>query len=451
MTAPPRVVIAGSGSGVGKTVITTGLMSRLSKGRKVQGYKVGPDFIDPMYHTAATGRPSRNLDSYFMERGALLNLFGWSSRDADLAVVEGGRGLYDGLTSTGDTGSTAEIAKFLQAPVILVVNARSLAKSAAAHVLGFKMLDRPVNIAGVILNNVGGERHRQKVVEAVESLTGTEIVGTIERRRESLPERHLGLMTLDGGQDARALLRDLEDLVAEIDVERILEIAGSAPEIELDKGSPYPNYDAQGVKVAVPRDRSFCFYYPENLESLEAAGAKLVFFRPTEGERLPDCDAVYMGGGYPEVHAELLEGNSDFLEGLRQMSEQGALVYGECGGLMVMCRSIDAFGRLNRMAGIFDARAVLTRDRQGLAYVRARGTADNFIFPGLDLRAHEFHYSRLEPIPSGPYGFSIQRGTGIGHSMDGIMVRRSMGTYMHQHALANPSWGRALVKSASRS
>jgi len=451
MTAPPRVVIAGSGSGVGKTVITTGLMSRLSKGRKVQGYKVGPDFIDPMYHTAATGRPSRNLDSYFMERGALLNLFGWSSRDADLAVVEGVRGLYDGLTSTGDTGSTAEIAKFLQAPVILVVNARSLAKSAAAHVLGFKMLDRTVNIAGVILNNVGGERHRQKVVEAVESLTGTEIVGTIERRRESLPERHLGLMTLDGGQDARALLRDLEDLVAEIDVERILEIAGSAPEIELDKGSPYPNYDAQGVKVAVPRDRSFCFYYPENLESLEAAGAKLVFFRPTEGERLPDCDAVYMGGGYPEVHAELLEGNSDFLEGLRQMSEQGALVYGECGGLMVMCRSIDAFGRLNRMAGIFDARAVLTRDRQGLAYVRARGTADNFIFPGLDLRAHEFHYSRLEPIPSGPYGFSIQRGTGIGHSMDGIMVRRSMGTYMHQHALANPSWGRALVKSASRS
>lgn len=451
MTAPPRVVIAGSGSGVGKTVITTGLMSRLSKGRKVQGYKVGPDFIDPMYHTAATGRPSRNLDSYFMERGALLNLFGWSSRDADLAVVEGVRGLYDGLTSTGDTGSTAEIAKFLQAPVILVVNARSLAKSAAAHVLGFKMLDRTVNIAGVILNNVGGERHRQKVVEAVESLTGTEIVGTIERRRESLPERHLGLMTLDGGQDARALLRDLEDLVAEIDVERILEIAGSAPEIELDKGSPYPNYDAQGVKVAVPRDRSFCFYYPENLESLEAAGAKLVFFRPTEGERLPDCDAVYMGGGYPEVHAELLEGNSDFLEGLRQMSEQGALVYGECGGLMVMCRSIDAFGRLNRMAGIFDARAVLTRDRQGLAYVRARGTADNFIFPGLDLRAHEFHYSRLEPIPSGPYGFSIQRGTGIGHSMDGIMVRRSMGTYMHQHALANPSWGRALVRSASRS
>jgi len=332
-----------------------------------------------------------------------------------------------------------------------VINARSLAKSAAAHVLGFKMLDRTVNIAGVILNNVGGDRHRRKAVEAVESLTGTEIMGTIERRRESLPERHLGLMTVDGGEDTRALLRDLEDLVAEIDVERILEIAGSAPEIELDKGSPYQNDVAQEVRVAVPRDQSFCFYYPENLESLEAAGARLLFFSPTEGERLPDCDAVYLGGGYPEVHAELLEGNSDFLEGLRQMSEQGALVYGECGGMMVMCRSIDAFGKLRRMAGIFDARAVLTADRQGLAYVRARGTADNFLFPGLDLRAHEFHYSRLEPIPSGPYGFSIQRGTGIGHSMDGIMLRRSMGTYMHQHALANPSWGRAMVRSASRS
>ena len=201
MIALPRLVIAGAGSGVGKTVIATGLMSRLSRDRRVQGFKVGPDFIDPMYHTAATGRPSRNLDSFFMDQGTLLNLFGWSTSDADLAVIEGVRGLYDGLTATGDTGSTAEIAKFIHAPVVLVVNARSLAKSAAAHVLGFKMLDPEIHIAGVILNNVGGERHRCKAVEAVENLTGTEVIGTIERQRGRLPERHLGLMTLGEAGD----------------------------------------------------------------------------------------------------------------------------------------------------------------------------------------------------------------------------------------------------------
>jgi cobyrinic acid a,c-diamide synthase len=449
MTAPPRLVIAGAGSGVGKTVIATGLMSRLSRHHRVQGYKVGPDFIDPMYHATATGRPSRNLDSFFMDRDTLVNLFGWSSRDADIAIVEGVRGLYDGLTATGDTGSTAEIAKFIRAPVVLVVNARSLAKSAAALVLGFKMLDPGVNIVGVILNNVSGERHRRKAIEAVESLTGTEVVGTIERQRDKLPERHLGLVTTDEAGDAGALMRRLEDLVADVNIERLMEIAKNAEPMDFPTAAPFKNEAPKGMTIAVPRDRSFCFYYPENLESLEAAGAKVATFRPTEGDGLPDCDAVYLGGGYPEVHAERLATNHDFLEGLKQMSEDGKLVYGECGGLMVMCNSICASGHEHKMAGIFDTRATLTDDRQGLAYVRARGTNDNFLFPGMEIRAHEFHYSRLDPVPPGPYGFQVHRGTGIGGSMDGIIVRRSMGTYMHQHALANPSWGISMVRAAA--
>jgi len=448
MTAPPRVVLAGAGSGVGKTVIATGLMSRLSRGHTVQGYKVGPDFIDPMYHAAATGRPSRNLDSFFMDRETLVQLFGWSSRDADIAVVEGVRGLYDGLTATGDTGSTAEIAKFLHAPVVLVVNARSLAKSAAALVLGFKTLDPQINIAGVILNNVSGDRHRRKAVEAVESLTGIEVVGTIERQRERLPERHLGLVTVEDAGDARTLMARLEDLVAEVDVERLVEIARSAPPMEVATAPPFASSEDRGVTVAVPRDRSFCFYYPENLEALQAAGAKVVTFRPTDGDDLPDCDALYMGGGYPEVHAAALEANSGFLDGVKQLSEDGGLVYGECGGMMTMCRSINAFGEVHRMAGVFDAQATLTEDRQGLAYVKARGTSENFLFPGAEIRAHEFHYSRLEPLPDGPYGYAVLRGTGIGKAMDGIMVRRSMGTYMHQHALANPLWGPSMVDAA---
>jgi cobyrinic acid a,c-diamide synthase len=282
----------------------------------------------------------------------------------------------------------------------------------------------------------------------VETLTGTEVVGTIERQKERMPERHLGLVTLGECDDAASLLRRLEDMVSEVDLGRLEEIARSAPDLELSSDPPFLTREAKGVTFAVPRDRSFCFYYPENLEALEAAGARISYFRPTEGESLPDCDAVYMGGGYPEVHAADLAANGDFLEGVRKLSLDGGLVYGECGGMMAMCRSIRAYGSEHRMIGIFGSDATLTPDRQGLAYVQARGTAENFLFPGINIRAHEFHYSRLEPIPAGPYGYSVLRGTGIGDGSDGVMIRRSMGTYMHQHALSDGSWGAALVRAA---
>jgi cobyrinic acid a,c-diamide synthase len=442
----PRVILAGAGSGVGKTTIATGLMSRLSRETRVQGFKVGPDFIDPMFHAAATGRPSRNLDSFLMTHDVIRNLFGWSTRDADLAVVEGVRGLYDGLTSTGDTGSTAEIAKVLRAPVVLVVNARSLAKSAAAHVLGFKMLDREVRIAGVILNNIGGERHRKKAVEAVEQLTGTEVIGTVDRRTESLPERHLGLVTVAESGNVPGMLEQVEEMVRDIDLGRLREIARSAEDIEFPESSPYSEAVSSGATIAVPRDRAFSFYYPENLEALEAAGATLRYFRPVDGDPLPDCDGIYLGGGYPEVYGKELSDNVDFREGLKQASEEGNLIYGECGGMMAMCRAIRSGGVEHPMAGIIPSVAVMTRDRQGLAYVNAEGTDDNFLFPGQAVRAHEFHYSRLEPLPDGPHAYRVLRGTGLGGGVDGVMVRRSVGTYMHQHALSNPRWGPALVE-----
>lgn len=445
----PRVVLAGAGSGVGKTTVATGLMRRLAKHATVQGFKVGPDFIDPMFHSAATGRPSRNLDSFFMEPPVLRNLFGWATEDVDIAVVEGVRGLYDGLTATGDTGSTAEIAKMLGAPVVLVVNARSLAKSAAAHVLGFKMLDPEVRIAGVILNQVSGPRHRQKAVEAVEKLTGTEVVGTIERSADKLPERHLGLVTMAESEGTKPL-DQVEEMVRDIDLGRLREIAREAADLEFETASPFRSSDRREVRIAVPYDKAFCFYYPENLEALEAAGAEVIRFRPLEGDGLPDADGVYLGGGYPEVHAAGLAANRGFLDDLRRFSERGGLVYGECGGLMTMCSSIRAFGEEHRMAGIFDSAAVLTTDRQGLAYVHAQGTEENFLLPRENIRAHEFHYSRLEPLPAGPYGFRVTRGTGIGNSLDGVMVRRSMGVYMHMHALANPGWATAMVERAAK-
>lgn len=445
-----RVIIAGAGSGVGKTTIATGLMALLSKRYRVQGFKVGPDFIDPAYHAAATGRPSRNLDSFMLDRDTILNVFGWSTRDADIAIVEGVRGLYDGLTSTGDTGSTAEIAKILGAPVVLVVNARSLAKSAAAHVLGFKMLDKSIRIEGVILNQVSGERHRKKAIEAVESLTKTEVIGAIERRKERLPERHLGLVTMPEKKDAKATIEMTADIASEIDLERLIDISERAEPIDFPAEFPFRKGENIGVKIAIPVDKAYSFYYPENIESIEAAGARVIKFKPAEGDAFPDADGYYIGGGYPEIFAEEISSNRDFMEGLRSAAVEGKLTYGECGGLMTFCRSVSYEGRKWNMAGIFDCDAEVTAERQGLAYVNATGTKHNFLFPEMRIRGHEFHYSRVSPIPPGPYAYSIERGVGIDGKRDGLIKNRTIGAYLHQHALSNKEWGIRIVQEAGR-
>ena len=445
-----RVIIAGAGSGVGKTTIATGVMALLSKRYRVQGFKVGPDFIDPAYHAAATGRPSRNLDSFMLDRDTILNIFGWSTRDADIAIIEGVRGLYDGLTPTGDTGSTAEIAKILGAPVVLVVNARSLAKSAAAHVLGFKMLDKSIRIEGVILNQVSGERHRKKAIEAVESLTKTEVIGAIERRKERLPERHLGLVTMPEKKDAEATIEMTADIASAIDLERLIDISERAEPIDFPAEFPFRKGEYQGIKIGIPFDKAYSFYYPENIESIEAAGAKVVKFKPTEGDALPDADGYYIGGGYPEIFAEEISSNRDFMEGLKSAALEGKLIYGECGGLMTFCKSVSYDGKRWNMAGIFDCDAEVTVERQGLAYVNATGTKHNFLFPGIRIRGHEFHYSRVSPIPQGPYAYSIERGVGIDGKNDGLIKKRTIGAYLHQHALSNKEWGIRTVQEASR-
>ncbi|NLI73802.1 MAG: hydrogenobyrinic acid a,c-diamide synthase (glutamine-hydrolyzing) [Euryarchaeota archaeon] len=440
-----RIVLAGVGSGVGKTTIAAGIMRKLSRYCKVQGFKVGPDFIDTKFHEAATGRPSRNLDSFMLEPSILKNLFGWSSHDADIAIIEGVRGLYDGLTSIGDTGSTAEIAKMLDAPVILIVNARSLAKSAAAVVLGFRELDPSVRIAGVILNQISGPRHLAKAKEAVETLTGVEVLGSVSRDGAGLPEQHLGLISPDENDSLDAL----EMMVEDIDIDRIVEIASSASDIEFSCTSPFLSHDTTGVKIAVPLDRAYCLYYNENLEALSAAGAELVYFSPINGESLPNCDVVYLGGGYPELHAPAIADNHDFLEGIRTLSEDGGIIYGECGGLLTMCSSLEIDGDKYPMSGIFPSDAKFTRERHGPSYVRATGTLDNFLLPNHSVRGHEFHYSEVYPKLGSKYGFQVERGAGIYEGMDGLMLRKSMGTYMHLHALSCPQWAPAIIAAAT--
>ena len=431
------IVISGTGSGVGKTVITTGLLSRLSKEMKVQAYKVGPDFIDPMYHTAATGRRSRNLDSFFMDRETIRNLVGYSSSGADICVVEGVRGLYEGLSGTTDECSTAEMAKILGFPVILIVDASSLTRSAAAIINGFKAFDRDVNIAGVILNNVSGEHHRTKLTDALKRYTDTEVIGVIERDAENaVGKRHLGLNTIR--EHSKGDIAPLEAMVSELDTDRIMDAAESNECGHLPSDPPYRRHDC-GMKVAVPTDDAYCFYYQENLECMSAAGMDIITFSPLNGDMLPDADIYYLGGGYPELFAERISENRDFLEGLKTASDDGRMILGECGGLLTMCGSLTMNGVSARMSGIFDADAYMS-GRHGPRYVIAGSTGDNPLFPGMSVRGHEFHYSSVRPNREYPYGYGLRRGDGLGGSRDGLVVNRSMGTYMHHHALSTDDW-----------
>ena len=433
-------VIAGTGSGVGKTSVTTGIMSLLSKKYKVQGFKVGPDFIDPMYHSAATGRPCRNLDSFMMDNGTIRNLVGYASKGSDVCVVEGVRGLYEGFAGDSDIGSTAYIAKLLKLPVILVVDAGSLTRSTAAILNGFKAFDPSVNIAGVILNKVSGSQHSDKLDVAMSTYcSDVKVVGKIRKDRENtLGQRHLGLNTIVDPE--RSGLDCLERLVDTLDMDVLMGIAETT-DSDLPTASPYVERKAN-AKIAVPFDDGYCFYYRENLECLEASGFKVERFSPVAGDNLPDADAVYLGGGYPELHADEISSNKDFLEGVRNMSLEGAPVLGECGGLMSMCSGmVDPQGKRHDMIGIFGCDSVFVNKRHGPTYVMADANRNNPLFTG-SVRAHEYHYSEVCASKDEVYGYDLKRGAGITDSKDGLVARNSLGTYMHQHALSTKDWAK---------
>ena len=433
-------VIAGTGSGVGKTSITTGIMSRLSRDYKVQGFKIGPDFIDPMYHSAATGRPSRNLDSFLLDDDRIRNLVGYASKDAELCVIEGVRGLYEGLKGDSDIGSTAYIAKLLDLPVILVVDSGSLTRSSAAIVNGFRSFDKDVKIAGVILNKVSGSQHSDKLDVAMSTYcSDVKVIGKIRKDREnSLGQRHLGLDTvLD---ENRQGLDALERLVDSLDFDSLLGIAESTDPNHPTE-SPYVKRDLN-ARIAVPFDDGYFFYYRENLECLEASGFKVERFSPVNGDPLPEADAVYLGGGYPELYADRISANKDFLEGVRNMSEEGKPIFGECGGLMSMCSGmVDKEGRRHEMIGIFGCDSVFVNKRHGPTYVIADATKGNPLFSGT-VRAHEYHYSEVTASADDEFGFDVKRGQGITGNKDGLISRNSLGTYMHQHALSIEDWAR---------
>lgn len=447
-----RVVLTGTGSGVGKTTIATGIMKALSDEHKIQPFKVGPDYIDPSYHNCATGVSSRNLDSFFMSDGQIRQSFknGMTSSHADYGIIEGVRGLYEGISPTNDIGSTSSIAKALNSPVILIINSRSLVRSAAAMILGFKALDSRIDIEGVILNNVKSQKHYLKTKEAVEKLANTRVLGGIERDNSiSMEQRHLGLIPAVEQERISGLVEKWGELIREnIDLDALMEIMDNSNPI-INEYEPIwsPNKTKHKTRIAVPFDEAFNFYYKENLEALEYNNAKIEYFSPIHDEQLPSVDALYIGGGYPEIFKKELSKNTTMLESIKEFSQDNHPIYAECGGLMYLCKTIDSLP----MVDVFPYHSMLTKRVQGLSYTIAHVQRDNPILKkNTTYHGHEFHYSKVEYTGSNSndFAFSMRRGVGITGKYDGLLKNNTLASYIHTHTACLPDFGYNFTQSA---
>lgn len=460
-----RLVIAGTGSGSGKTTVTLGLMQAFARqGLTVQGFKCGPDYIDPAYHSAVTGRPSRNLDSWMTSSAYLQEYFLRASADADLSVIEGVMGLYDGKDDTALTGSTAEIALLTDSPVVLVVDVRSMGRSAAAIVLGFMQLEPQVRIAAVIVNRCGSVGHYRMVKAAIEAACGIPVIGWLPRDGGLVvPERHLGLLPAVERGELAPLFGHCADVLAQgTDLERLLELAAAAPAL------PYPPEAGPAVGLALPeavepaapapviavaRDAAFNFYYADNLELLTRAGARLVAFSPLSGEGIPpEADGIYLGGGFPEEFAAEIAANSLFLSGLRSAAAAGMPLYAECGGYMVLARSLtDRAGAVHEMAGILPAHTRMLDRRAALGYREVTALQDSLLLKrGERLRGHEFHYSVMNYVEGEPQAFAYESKGRAGNQPEGYISGNIMAAYAHIHLASCPSAAGRLVAACRR-
>lgn len=452
----PRLVVAGLGGDSGKTLISLGLLDLAKeKGIRTAAFKKGPDYIDAAWLTWAAGRPARHLDTFLMGFEGASAQFGRFATPDGFNLIEGNRGLYDGADAKG-THSTAELAKLLRAPVLLVVNATKVTRTLAAVVLGCRRFDPDVPFGGVILNQVHGERHRDIITEAVESATGLPVLGAVPRASSGavLPGRHLGLVTPEehpGIGDVRETIGRL--CRSTLDWSRIFECAASASPLPVQGASFQPAPAGTPVTIGVVRDSAFTFYYPDNLEALEAAGARLVFLSPLSGERFPDdLHALYIGGGFPETHGPAISNAARWLQGLARAASSGLPVYAECGGLMLLSRAINQEGRRYPMAGVLPFEVQVFSTPRGHGYVEMSVDSPNPFFAlGTDLRGHEFHYSAVIPSEAPvPTACAVARGTGIGQGRDGAVAGSVWAGYTHLHAQASLQWAEALVESARK-
>ncbi len=450
-----RLVIAAPQGRSGKTTVTLGLCAAFkARGLNVQPYKKGPDYIDPSWLSEAAGRPCRSLDPFFYEQpDALRDAFVRSARQADLSLIEGNHGLFDSFDETG-TGSTAAVARTLEAPILLVVNATRVGRSVAAIVHGCQTFEAGTNIAGVILNNVAQGRHEARMRAAIEDYCHIPVVGAIPRdERLIIPDRHLGLVPR--GEEAAhlsAIPTCQQAIERYLDLDLVLQIAETASPLPAPVESANISIHTTDTRptIGVMRDRAFTFYYPENLEALEEAGAELVYVNALSDPALPNLDALYIGGGFPEIFMDELSANMGMRASLRTAIEGGLPVYAECGGMMYLARRILWGEKSAEMVGALPCEIEMTNKPQGHGYVAGQVNGENpFFAKGINLRGHEFHNSHLRADGQAlNTAYRLSRGTGLGEERDGIVIHNVLASYTHLHAGGCADWAASLVKRA---
>ena len=453
----PRVVFSALRGNSGKTFLTVGVGACLRhKGKAIASFKKGPDYIDAAWLGMATGRPCYNLDVFLMEREGVLSSFLTRVQQTDGALVEGNRGLFDGMNREGSY-STAELAKMLQMPVILIMDCSMTTRTAAAMLLGCQHFDPEVAIKGVILNRIGGTRHEAIVRSAIEDSCGVPVLGAVPRiAGGAFPERHMGLVPPPEHPGASRAIDEAARIAARyIDIDRLWEIADGSPPLDIPvlKGeeASWSVCPSRQPRIGFIRDSAFWFYYPDNLEALERIGASLVECSALEDEELPPVDALYIGGGFPETHAESLAANAGFRRSLREAVERGLPVYAECGGLMYLGEKLIVEKRTFPMVGVFPLDFVLDRRPQGHGYTILDVDQPNPYFPtGEILHGHEFHYSRILDWEEKKFtlALNVRRGYGINGRKDGLCYKNVLATYSHLHASGAKRWARALFEQA---
>ena len=443
MNAFPRFMVSAAHKSSGKTVVSAGLTAAFRKaGHDIQAFKKGPDYIDPMWLAAASGRPCYNLDFNVMARDTIAPFF--AARARGLSLIEANKGLYDGVCPDG-SDSNAEMARLLGLPVVLVIDTRGMTRGIAPLLFGYQEFDPAVKIAGVILNQVGGARHEGKLRRAVETYSDLAVFGSIGRHaRLEIGERHLGLTTPVEAGGLEGLIAGITDVIeGSVDLDALLALARTAPGLAVRSGPQMkPDRMGEGLRIGIIRDAAFGFYYPDDLEAFEAAGTELVPIDAIEDRDLPDIDGLIIGGGFPEMQAENLSANSQLRAEIGKRLAAGMPCYAECGGLMYLCESLSWSGRVHPMVGFIHGRAIMHGRPQGRGHVEFRNTdAHPWAGPDKVARAHEFHYASIEGLPPDTvFTRKMIRGAGIGGGKDAIRVANTVAGFSHLRNTPDVPW-----------
>jgi cobyrinic acid a,c-diamide synthase len=446
-----RLFISAARKSSGKTSVTIGLCAALhARGLNVQPYKKGPDYIDPHWLARAAGNNCYNLDFYTMERDEIVELFHRHSTAADISIIEGNKGLYDGLDLDG-SNSNAALAKLLDTPVVLVLDARGMTRGVAPLILGYQAFDRDINIKGVILNNLGGYRHEDKLRKVIEHYTDVHVIGAVHYNPElDIEERHLGLVPSHEDKSCLNKIKGLQGAIEkQVDLDALLKIAHEHAPGKQEAVIQHLAAKQADVDIGIIENAAFGFYYPDDLEAFRQAGADLIRIDNLVDTALPHLDGLFIGGGFPETHMSKLESNESFRRQLAQAIDDGLPVYAECGGLMYLARSIEWRHQKHEMVGAIPADIVMESKPQGRGYVQLRETDDGIWPPtqGQTIAAHEFHYSRFINMPKNArFAFQVLRGTGIDGQNDGYIRNNMLACYTHQRNTSNNNWVERFVE-----